>query len=98
MSHKRYNSTYYQRTRLQVLQRDYNTCHYCGQEANTVDHLIPISKGGTDEASNMVACCTQCNSSKRDRMTPSFFERNSRPSTPIGNFIPGKGETKRHYA
>ncbi len=60
---RRYNSTYYQRTRLQVLQRDYNTCHYCGQEANTVDHLIPISKGGTDEASNMVACCTQCNSS-----------------------------------
>ncbi len=48
----------------------------CGSEDKlTVDHLIPISKGGTDEASNMVACCTQCNSSKRDRMTPTFFER-----------------------
>ena len=74
---RRYNSSYYQKTRLQVLQRDYNTCHYCGLEATTVDHLIPISKGGTDEASNMVACCTQCNSSKRDRMTPTFFERAS---------------------
>ena len=76
---RRYNSTYYQRVRLEVLQRDYYTCHYCGvAEANTVDHLIPISKGGTDEASNMVACCIKCNSSKRDRMTPTFFERAAR--------------------
>ncbi|NBW17882.1 MAG: HNH endonuclease, partial [Caulobacteraceae bacterium] len=67
MGHKRYGSAYYQRVRKQVLQRDYNTCHYCGLEANTVDHLIPISKGGTDEATNMVAACTQCNSGKRDR-------------------------------
>ena len=93
---RRYNSSYYQKTRLQVLQRDYNTCHYCGLEATTVDHLIPISKGGTDEASNMVACCTQCNSSKRDRMTPTFFERASRPTTPIGKIFPENGSA-RHY-
>ncbi len=37
-----------------MLQRDYNTCHYCGLEATTVDHLIPISKGGTDEEGNVV--------------------------------------------
>ncbi|MGA0852586.1 MAG: HNH endonuclease, partial [Candidatus Nanopelagicaceae bacterium] len=41
-----------------------------------MDHLIPISKGGTDEATNMVAACVKCNSGKRDRMTPTFFERN----------------------
>ncbi len=76
MAHKRYNSAYYKRVRAEVLQRDYFTCHYCGQIANTADHLIPISKGGTDQAENMVACCTQCNSGKRDRMTPTFFERN----------------------
>lgn len=96
MAHKRYNSQYYQRTRLAVLQRDYYTCHYCGQEANTVDHLIPISKGGTDEASNMVAACNKCNSGKRDRIAPTFFERNGTPTTPIGKIFPENGSAK-HY-
>ena len=93
---KPYKSAYYQKTRQLVLRRDYNTCHYCGQEANTVDHLIPVSKGGTDDASNMVACCLQCNSSKRDRMTPHFFERVSGPTTPIRKILPENGSA-RHY-
>ena len=98
MAHKRYQTAYYQRVRKEVLDRDYWTCHYCGQEATTVDHVIPISKGGTDEAANMVAACIKCNSGKRDRMTPRFFESAARPTTPIGIFIPGKDETTRHYA
>ena len=96
MTHKRYNSAYYQRVRQLVLERDYFTCHYCGQEANTVDHLIPISKGGTDEATNMVAACNPCNSGKRDRMTPTFFERTPKPTTPIGKIFPENGSV-RHY-
>jgi 5-methylcytosine-specific restriction endonuclease McrA len=96
VGHKRYGSAYYQRVRKQVLDRDYHTCHYCGLEANTVDHLIPISKGGTDEATNMVAACTQCNSGKRDRMTPTFFVRTGLPTTPIGKIFPENGSA-RHY-
>lgn len=96
MPNKRYGSAYYQRVRREVLQRDYFTCHYCGQEANTVDHLIPISKGGTDEATNMVAACNKCNASKRDRMTPGFFESAARPTTPIGKIFPENGSAK-HY-
>lgn len=96
MSNKRYNTSYYQRIRKQVLERDYYTCHYCGQEANTIDHLVPISKNGTDEAFNCVAACTKCNSSKRDRMTPSFFERDRTPTTPIGKIFPENGSA-RHY-
>lgn len=96
MANKRYNTAYYQRVRKLVLERDYFTCHYCSQEATTVDHLIPISKGGTDEASNMVAACVKCNSGKRDRMTPTFFERNITPTTPIGNIFPENGSAK-HY-
>jgi 5-methylcytosine-specific restriction endonuclease McrA len=96
LSHKRYNSAYYQRVRKLVLERDYFTCHYCGQEANTVDHLIPISKGGTDEATNMVAACIKCNSGKRDRMTPTFFERTPKPTTPSGKIFPENG-TSVHY-
>jgi len=98
LSHKRYNTAYYQRVRSEVLQRDYFTCHYCGQEANTVDHLIPISKGGTDEATNMVAACIKCNSGKRDRMTPTFFERTRKPTTPIGKIFPENGSSVHYLA
>lgn len=31
----------------------------------TVDHIIPRSRGGTDDPSNLVICCHDCNSSKR---------------------------------
>lgn len=96
MANARYNSAYYQRVRLEVLNRDAYTCHYCGQEANTVDHLIPISKGGTDQAENMVAACNKCNASKRDRIAPGFFERNGRPPRPVLKIFPENGST-RHY-
>lgn len=96
MPNKRYNSAYYQRVRREVLERDYFTCHYCSQEANTVDHLIPLSKGGTDEASNLVAACNKCNSGKRDRIAPGFFERSRTPTTPIGKIFPENGSAK-HY-
>jgi 5-methylcytosine-specific restriction endonuclease McrA len=36
-------------------------CAYCGDEANTVDHIIPINKGGTDHPLNLVAACARCN-------------------------------------
>ena len=103
MANRRYNTAYYKRTRLQVLERDYYTCHYCAQEATTVDHLIPISKGGTDEISNTVAACNPCNSAKKDRLEVpkitfrgGFFERIGTPTTPIGKIFPENGSA-RHY-
>ena len=96
---REYDSTHYKKVREKVLHRDNFTCFYCGQEANTADHLIPISKGGISSEDNMVACCTRCNSGKRDRIAPGgFFVRTGKPSTPIGNFIPGNGTTTVHYA
>ena len=37
-------------------------------EASTVDHLIPVSKGGSNDLTNLVLCCKQCNGEKADRM------------------------------
>lgn len=48
-------------------------CVYCGKPANTVDHLIPKSKGGPDKSWNLVPCCRNCNSSKHDKNLADFL-------------------------
>ena len=96
---REYDKTHYKVMRDKVLIRDGYICYYCGQEANTVDHIIPISKGGISSEDNMIAACHRCNSGKRDRIAPGSFLRDARkPTTPIGIFIPGTGSTTRHYA
>lgn len=54
------------RVRYEVLRRDGFTCRYChSAEAElTVDHVIPRALGGTDEPSNLVAACRDCNAGK----------------------------------
>ncbi len=54
------------RTRFEVLRRDNYTCRYCRSTDNplTIDHVTPVSLGGTDDPSNLVACCKDCNAGK----------------------------------
>ena len=33
----------------------------------TIDHIVPLSKGGTDKIENMQAACARCNAEKGDR-------------------------------
>ena len=42
-------------------------CTYCGQPAETMDHLIPRLRHGPDSADNLVPACRWCNSSKGGR-------------------------------
>jgi 5-methylcytosine-specific restriction endonuclease McrA len=44
---------------------------YCKTSPAVVcDHVVPISKGGTKDPMNLVACCKPCNDSKLDRLLP----------------------------
>lgn len=56
------------RLRFEIFRRDNFTCRYCGEAAPdvrlTVDHVIPDALGGTDEPSNLVTACADCNSGK----------------------------------
>lgn len=47
--------------------RDNYTCVYCGGKGTTIDHVIPRSRGGSDDWSNKVACCFPCNQLKGDQ-------------------------------
>jgi 5-methylcytosine-specific restriction endonuclease McrA len=54
-------------TREGVLSRDGHTCVYCVGRADTVDHLLPRSRGGGDTWFNLVAACQSCNGLKGNR-------------------------------
>ena len=39
-------------------------CAYCQAQADTIDHVVPLVRGGTNYEGNLVVCCRSCNSSK----------------------------------
>ncbi|MES1934632.1 hypothetical protein T35B1_18608 [Salinisphaera shabanensis T35B1] len=59
------------KARFEVFKRDAFTCKYCGAKAPEVvleiDHIEPVSKGGTNDILNLVTSCKACNSGKSDR-------------------------------
>lgn len=57
-----------------VFERDNYTCCYCGEKGGILemDHVIPFSKGGTDDISNLVTSCRKCNRQKKDRSVNEF--------------------------
>lgn len=55
-------------TRAALMHRDRFCCAYCGDRADTVDHVVPRSRGGDHSWENCVACCASCNHRKADRL------------------------------
>jgi len=54
-------------TRRAIFARDGGRCVYCGGPANSVDHVVPRSRGGRHVWENVVAACRRCNHIKGDR-------------------------------
>jgi HNH endonuclease len=54
--------------RFSILKRDRFTCRYCGAKAPDVklrvDHIKPMSRGGSNHESNLVTACEECNVGK----------------------------------
>ncbi|MBS1960272.1 MAG: HNH endonuclease [Bdellovibrionales bacterium] len=44
-------------------------CHYCGRKFPpkelTMDHLVPLARGGTSTKNNLVPACKECNAKKK---------------------------------
>lgn len=47
-----------------ILKRDNYKCGYCGGYGNTLDHIIPKSKGGITSFNNCICACLSCNREK----------------------------------
>jgi 5-methylcytosine-specific restriction endonuclease McrA len=55
-------------TRGALMRRDNYLCAYCSRRAETIDHVVPRSRGGAHTWENCVASCMRCNHSKSDRL------------------------------
>jgi 5-methylcytosine-specific restriction endonuclease McrA len=92
-------------SRAAVLRRDEHTCAYCGirpgdkqhgrtlsERSFTVDHILPISRGGKNTWGNTVCACPACNQRKGSR-TP--HEANMKlgwePKRPRVNYLVASG-------
>lgn len=66
------------RYREALLKAQRNRCYFCKNQITIdsieIDHLTPISRGGTNEYSNLAGCCAGCNKAKATRTEAEFIE------------------------
>lgn len=54
--------------RSRIYKRDGHECVYCGSKKSlTLDHVIPKSRGGSNDWTNLVTSCVKCNLKKSNR-------------------------------
>lgn len=65
--------------RQYVYQRDRHQCQSCGQTQDeiclSVDHVISLAKGGSNDISNLQTLCLSCNKKKSHHGDPRFYRR-----------------------
>ena len=82
-----------------VYNRTEGHCGICGRfiplEEYTIDHIIPLSKGGTNDLSNLQPCCSFCNKAKDDSVGDDFYSRIVRIFLYQAKLRYGKKEVKK---
>lgn len=56
-------------------------CVYCGRVAGTVDHIDPVSLGGSNDWDNLASACRACNSMKNNKLLLAFLLYKREPAT-----------------
>lgn len=98
-------------SRRAVLRRDQYTCAYCGMQIGdkrrgqvltkqnfTVDHVLPLSRGGRNTWGNTVCACPPCNQRKADRMpNEANMHLLWEPKTPRARYIVASGEIPANW-
>lgn len=86
-------------TRRAVMQRDGHRCVYCSAKAETIDHVVPRSRGGAHEWANVVAACARCNARKADRLLAEIgWSLPAPPCAPVGTVALLVGYARRDPA
>ena len=82
------------RHREMVMRRDKGMCHLCGEPyADTMDHIVPVAWGGSDDPSNLAPAHGSCNSSKGAAKPPDWTW--NRPSMWLDGYGPNKHSQER---
>lgn len=68
--------------RTNIYNKAKGRCAICGKfipcNEYTIDHIVPLSKGGTDEESNLQCCCLICNQMKQDMLPNKMMKQMSK--------------------
>jgi len=72
-----------QEKRLAIYMRDGLACVYCGDSIErgaslSLDHIIPVRRGGTNHQYNLVTACDRCNLAKGQRSVKQFIAATAR--------------------
>jgi 5-methylcytosine-specific restriction endonuclease McrA len=79
-------------SRRNIFLRDDHTCQYCGRKYDskhlTCDHIVPRSRGGITEWTNIVTSCTRCNHKKGNKLPDEAdMLPRKKPSRPNGFYM-----------
>lgn len=59
-------------------------CHYCGQKFDpqelTMDHVVPLARGGLSTKSNLVTACKECNNKKKENLSNAWENLTAKPA------------------
>ena len=71
-------------------------CHYCGRKFPpgelTMDHLVPVARGGKSTRGNIVPCCRACNAEKKYYTPAELIMKQLESQSARENGSPGPGE------